>query len=589
METIQKQKTKSRNSKKKVASIEAAIAEELKKVPLSALQTNGANPRKSFDETEIGELAQSIKQDGILQNLVVTSNGTHESYTIITGERRFRALSLLLKQGAIEENYPVPVCIRFNQTADDQLRLAVVENVQRKKMHPLDEADAFFKLTRQGVELEEIATQSGISIKTIKRRLLLHNLIDNAKKLYRVDSLKLSQVEAIGRANDDDQKDILSRIDSGWEMDAEDINDFLITDKPNVSMAKFDIRKYTGTITTDLFGEDKDSFFDDVKQFESRQDEAVDALEAEYNDNPDIAWVTVVKDYHLERWRYDEVKEGEKGGVVILYRPDYEVSIFEGLIEKIEDKANVSDPDSDASDDDDKASVEPDTPKRPPYSKKAYEYVANHKTVCVQNILVLNIRKAKEIDVMQRMGLGREVRIGWHKSYSLQSEDNTHKTAGIIAMEVLVTELQKLLDMDWKSELHYNRDYTVIYTQLKTLTDEELDKVLAILIALSFGQETFEREEPKDSLFNEIGRDLEVSIRDHWKPDVAFLSLHNKGQLLAMAEDTKASKGRYFDKLKKSELVFELTNYFATDEPLHDEDREKLRQSYCPEIMQFDE
>lgn len=71
--------------------------------------------------------------------------------------------------------------------------------------------------------------------------------------------------------------------------------------------------------------------------------------------------------------------------------------------------------------------------------------------------------------------------------------------------------------------------------------------------------------------------------RAYWKPDVEFLSIHNKGKLLEIADDTEASKGRYFDKLKKSELVFELTNHFDKDEPLKNEKREKLRQNYCPE------
>lgn len=286
---------------------------------------------------------------------------------------------------------------------------------------------------------------------------------------------------------------------------------------------------------------------------------------------------------------YDEAKEGETSDVVILYRPDYDVKVFEGLIMKVEEKAVVTDDDTDSSEDDHSEDLETDKPKRPPYSKKAYEYIALHKTVALQNVLAQNIRKAKEIDILQRLGLGYEIRIGWHKASGLQSEENAHKSVGVLAMETLVTELQKLLDMDWKSELRYHRDYKAIYTRLKTLSDEELDKVLAILITVSFGQETFEREEPKDSLFNEIGRDLEVSMRDYWKPDVEFLSLRNKEQLLEIANDTEASKGRYFDKLKKSELVFELTNYFAKDEPLSDENREKLRQEYCPAIMQFDE
>ncbi|TSE07417.1 ParB/RepB/Spo0J family partition protein [Aquimarina algiphila] len=585
METIKKKSTRKRTPKKAV-NAKTSVTEGLQKVPLFSLAVSGNNPRKQFNEEEIAELAQSIKENGVLQNLVVTEYEKEDHYTIIAGERRFMALKHLVEQGEIDESYPVPVTVRLQQSDDDCLRLAVIENVQRKRMHPLDEAEAFFTLTRKGVDLETVSSQSGLSINTIKRRLLLHNLIDDAKAQYRGGSLKLSQAEAIGRANDDDQKDVLDRIHSGWEMDAEEINDYLIADKPNVAMAKFDLSKYTGTITTDLFGEDKDSFFDDVDQFERLQDEAVEALEAEYVFKSDVPWVEVIRGYNFERWRYDNAKEGEKGGAVILYQPDGEVDIIEGLIKKVEEKPVVSAEEPTAetttTDKQEKRSLSA-------YTKTAYEYVANHKTVSLQNVLALNIRKAKEIDILQRLGLGREVSIGWHQANRFQSDDNKHKSVGVLGMEVLLTEIQTLLDMDWKTELYYHRDYAKIYARLKTLTDVELDKLLSILIAMSFGQETFQHEEPKDSLFNTIGRDLEVRVRDYWKPDNDFLNMHRKDQLLAMSLASGAAKGRYFDRLKKSELVSELNNYFTNEEPLTDVEQEFIKQNYCPVIMQFDE
>jgi ParB/RepB/Spo0J family partition protein len=109
-------------------------------VPLSTLLPPKDNPRRTLDQSLIAGLAQSIKTDGILQNLLVRPEDEGR-YRIVFGKRRYLALQYLKKRGDIDESYPVPVDIKEELDEGEAMRLATVENVQREQLHPMDEAE----------------------------------------------------------------------------------------------------------------------------------------------------------------------------------------------------------------------------------------------------------------------------------------------------------------------------------------------------------------------------------------------------------------------------------------------------------------
>ena len=120
-------------------------------IPLSALMPSATNVRKTFHPASIEELAQCILADGLLQNLVVHEpKGDGRGYEIISGERRYRALKLLVERGQLEADVTVPVEIRGGLSAQDSHRLATVENVQRENLPPLEEAEAVAGLIQNG-------------------------------------------------------------------------------------------------------------------------------------------------------------------------------------------------------------------------------------------------------------------------------------------------------------------------------------------------------------------------------------------------------------------------------------------------------
>ncbi len=136
---------------------------------------NQFQPRTHFDEESLQELADSIKEKGIIQPLVVTPNNDG-SYGLIAGERRLRASKLV----GLEE---VPVVIREVSGDDELLELALIENVQRKDLNPIEEAEAYEKLIKIfSYTQEQAAEKVGKKRSTITNRLRLLQLPDFIKE-----------------------------------------------------------------------------------------------------------------------------------------------------------------------------------------------------------------------------------------------------------------------------------------------------------------------------------------------------------------------------------------------------------------------
>jgi ParB family chromosome partitioning protein len=136
-------------------------------VPISRIQPNPLQPRRHMDQAELEALAASIAEHGVLLPVLVTQ--TLDGYQLIAGERRFRAAQL----AGLER---IPVVIR--QVADrDQLELALVENLQREDLNPIEEAYAFRQLIDEfGMTQEGVAARVGRARSTVANTLRLLDL-----------------------------------------------------------------------------------------------------------------------------------------------------------------------------------------------------------------------------------------------------------------------------------------------------------------------------------------------------------------------------------------------------------------------------
>ena len=180
------------------------LGERVQKVPLSRIRPCSFQPRKKFSEEALRELADSIKEQGIVQPLIVRE--TAAGYELIAGERRWRASQLV---GLTE----VPVIVR---KADDRavLELALIENLQRENLNPIEEAHGYSQLIEQfQLKQEEVATKVGKSRAVVTNALRLLKLSAAIQEAIRDGLLTVGHAKVIlGLANEKQQKTAADRI-----------------------------------------------------------------------------------------------------------------------------------------------------------------------------------------------------------------------------------------------------------------------------------------------------------------------------------------------------------------------------------------
>jgi ParB family chromosome partitioning protein len=172
-----------------IAKAEPKPDETVRTLPIDRLRPNRFQPRSHFDDAAIEDLAASIRAQGIIQPLVVALEG--EDYAIIAGERRWRAA----RKAGLEQ---VPVVVR--QVADDRelLELALVENLQRSDLNPIEEAEAYAALQEKfGLSQEEVAARVGKARTTVTNALRLLRLPDEVLDLLREGQLSAGQARPL--------------------------------------------------------------------------------------------------------------------------------------------------------------------------------------------------------------------------------------------------------------------------------------------------------------------------------------------------------------------------------------------------------
>jgi len=552
----------------------------LHSVSLSQLVPSKANPRKLFDVASLEGLAMSIRTDGLLQNLVVTpASGKGKRYAVISGERRYRALKLLEERGELPNGFTVPVEIRTRLTKEESLRLSTVENLQRADLTPLEQTAALTKLVKEGETLEDVAAQTGLSASTIKRRLALNGLCKEAKAALDAKVLSLAQAEALTLGTDDDQQSFVEEIGRGQHHSPEWIKSRLIGKRPCVSEAIFPLDRYTGTVTADLFGTEETSYFDDGEQFVSLQKEA--ALELAERYGKTAAWVEVTENWTLTDWHYEDAPEGESGGVVINISPRGEVEIVEGLIRTALDAATAE-----------AISVNPIAPPKPKasYATPLREIIAHCKSAAIGELLLSSPRKAKEVAAVLLLSSFKP-----HEAYPASEKQTERQTPfAVLDAQARLMALRLKLPLregqfGWDALRWLRTDTPALYDAVKTLSDHELDELHTLLTALTFGQSDCARLDTRDTLFNRVAQDLKADMRNHWKPDRAFLSRRNREQLLAIARANGMADGRgALATYKKSELVegilFHDSNARLAASP---DPAQRKALDWLPEIMLF--
>lgn len=153
---------------------EQTAVDEVRMLPIHLIDPNREQPRRSFDEGALNDLAQSIRAVGVLQPIIVAQSG--ERYTIIAGERRYRASRLA-------EKTEIPAIVR-NWDEQTRLEAALIENLQRDNLNPIEEAMGVRRLMDEtGLTQEQAAERLGKSRPAVANLLRLLTLPDAVRQM----------------------------------------------------------------------------------------------------------------------------------------------------------------------------------------------------------------------------------------------------------------------------------------------------------------------------------------------------------------------------------------------------------------------
>lgn len=223
---------------------------EIKNLKLESVTPSQMNPRKTFDQEELQELADNIEKQGLLQPITVRLikdtekfrvkdgvAGFHPEYEIICGERRYRAMKLLsdrwkemdivAPKGATYDRFNTISAIVREMNDEDAFDAMITENLQRKDVDPIEEAFAFGQLIERGKTIDEVAARFGKSRRFVLDRVKLNSLIPELLLAVKEDRMSISAAMIICKLDEAQQTEYFKTYQNYSEYSAITANNYL--------------------------------------------------------------------------------------------------------------------------------------------------------------------------------------------------------------------------------------------------------------------------------------------------------------------------------------------------------------------------
>jgi ParB family chromosome partitioning protein len=167
-------------------------------LPLDRIKPNPFQPRQTFDQTKLAELVESIKESGLIQPLVVRKVG--EEYELVVGERRLKALEKL-------DWVTAPSLIIDSASNETVMEMALIENIQREDLNPIEEASAYYRLiTECNISQADVAARVGKDRSSVANSIRLLSLPDRVKEFLINGKLSAGHARALLAIDNDDEK-----------------------------------------------------------------------------------------------------------------------------------------------------------------------------------------------------------------------------------------------------------------------------------------------------------------------------------------------------------------------------------------------
>ncbi len=265
-----------KNEKVKVDNSVDDSSEKLVKITM--VEPNREQPRKNFDEDSLLELAESIKQFGLLQPILVQDRKTY--YEIVAGERRWRAA----KMAGLKE---VPVIIR-DLTEQEIVEISLIENIQRENLNPIEEAMAYKRLlTEFNLKQDEVAERVSKSRTAVTNSMRLLKLCDEVQQMIIDDMITTGHARALISIEDKEQQYTIAQKIFDEKLSVRDVEK-LVKDlnKPIKEKKKIEKDKSLEIIYQDIEEKLKQSL--GTKVAISSKGEGIGKIEIEFYNNDDL-------------------------------------------------------------------------------------------------------------------------------------------------------------------------------------------------------------------------------------------------------------------------------------------------------------
>lgn len=542
---------------------------ETANVALSALHASPLNPRKAFNEATVAELAESIAANGVLQNLVVRRR-PRGGFEIIAGERRFRALTTLAEGGRWDSD-AARIPVRIVEGDDGTVRaLALLENLQREDISPMEEAEAFAALNAiDGVAWSTaiIAQRIGKTQRHVQKRMqLVLRLDDQVKDALREGKINLEHAKAFALGPHKLQRQVLGQVKRGadWLLESTDrLVEEMAADLIPVRHAIFDRTLYAGDIVDDeTSGE---SYFGDVAEFKSLQDAAVAAKIEEFKTT--YAWAKVVEGGQF--WTFVDARKGDKdAGAIIGVFSDGEVRTRERVLEPKKQETPRA---TDAKRNQKKAPAKA-TPKAPPkpedirwLTRAQVEHIKAAKTLAMRRAVVDDVKAGLCLTILGLIGTS-EVDVDVPGQWQSRSRYTPvappiavairRETAFAPILACTVKHRRKDI-VDKPGTAHLSEDEQA--AMFRALMGLEIDALLVILataieprIGSWVSHDGKQGDSPLAIAIAELtGASHRLAVT--WAPTPEYLAAYRRETLQNLAGWTEHKDG--FNKLKKGEQV----------------------------------
>ncbi|MEX0957551.1 MAG: ParB/RepB/Spo0J family partition protein [Rhizobiaceae bacterium] len=502
---------------------------------LGELKLSTINVRKKGGK-DVSDLVPSIRSLGIVQPLLVRPNC--EGFEIVAGQRRYRALQVLAEEGITDA---VPCAIMEDGDDAKAIEASLAENVARLPMDEIDQYKAFAALVAKGETADDIASRFGVTTRLVNQRLAIANIIEPILNLYRREEIGAQTLRVMTMATKRQQQAWwkLYKSDEDYAPQGHALKEWLFGGSQiPVSNALFDVAEYTGTIVSDLFGEER--YFADAEAFWALQNKAIAEKQEAYLGDGWSEVVVLDIGRFFSTWEHTKVVKKKGGKVFVAITNDGEATFHEGWLSTKEarrkEKAEANEGEG--------REVET-KPAKPELTSKMRNYVGLHKHAAVRTELLAHPGIALRLAVAHA--------IAGSGLWSVRADDQRAEGEAIATSLALSKaqagfaeerrRIRLLLGIgddqdaddaeaivprkrDWQS----NRDLAGIFESLIHMEDNTVLRILTYLMA--------ETLEAHSGVVEGLGMLLSTDMKNWWQPDETFFDLlRDKSAINAMLRE----------------------------------------------------